>query len=112
MKSKYLAFSGADLRTNKISRGIGGLFAGATAFSLLNLMTASVLLPRVSAQDVAERKNLLLLLGFADRTVPPTHHHPKHPIRKGVLLGRRKNLQEHGLHRRPRRATHPETRGA
>lgn len=64
MKSKYLAFSGADLRTNKISRGIGGLFAGATAFSLLNLMTASVLLPRVSAQDVAERKNLLLLLGL------------------------------------------------
>lgn len=64
MKSKYLAFSGADLRTNKISRGIGGLFAGATAFSLLNLMTASVLLPRVSAQDVADRKNLLLLLGL------------------------------------------------
>lgn len=64
MKSKYLAFSGADLRTNKISRGIGGLFAGATAFSLLNLMTASVLLPGVSAQDVAERKNLLLLLGL------------------------------------------------
>ena len=64
MKSKYLAFSGADLRTNKISRGIGGLFAGATAFSLLNLMTASVLLPRVSAQDVTERKNLLLLLGL------------------------------------------------
>ena len=64
MKSKYLAFSGADLRTNKVSRGIGGLFAGATAFSLLNLMTASVLLPRVSAQDVAERKNLLLLLGL------------------------------------------------
>mgnify|MGYP000955154356 FL=1 len=64
MKSKYLAFSGADLRTNKISRGIGGLFAGATAFSLLNLMMASVLLPRVSAQDVAERKNLLLLLGL------------------------------------------------
>lgn len=64
MKSKYLAFSGADLRTNKISRGIGGLFAGATAFSFLNLMTASVLLPRVSVQDVAERKNLLLLLGL------------------------------------------------
>lgn len=64
MKSKYLAFSGADLRTNKISRGIGGLFAGATAFSLLNLITASALLPRVSAQDVAERKNLLLLLGL------------------------------------------------
>ena len=64
MKSKYLACSGADLRTNKISRGIGGLFAGATAFSLLNLMTASVLLPRVSAQDVTERKNLLLLLGL------------------------------------------------
>ena len=64
MKSKYLAFSGADLRTNKISRGIGGLFAGATAFSLLNLMTASVLLPRVSAQDVADRKNLLLIVLF------------------------------------------------
>lgn len=64
MKSKYLSFSGADLRTNKISRGIGGLFAGATAFSLLNLITASVLLPRVSAQDVADRKNLLLLLGL------------------------------------------------
>ena len=64
MKSKYLAFSGADLRTNKISRGIGGLFAGATAFSLLNLITASVLLPGVSVQDVADRKNLLLLLGL------------------------------------------------
>lgn len=64
MKSKYLAFSGADLRTNKISRGIGGLLAGATVFSLLNLMTASALLPSVSVQDVMGRKNLLLLLGF------------------------------------------------